>query len=75
MTPREFDENLLTDEAYEEWEEYCLLYADTSCYCSATSMPPCSFCEGAGSHPGNPDSLMEYDNAWNQAMLLLLPNA
>ncbi len=75
MVPREFDENLLTDEAYEEWEEYLRIYENGNCYCSATSMPPCSICEGAGTHPGSPGNLMQDDSAWNQAMLILLPNA
>lgn len=75
MTPREFDENLLTDGAYEEWEEYRHTYENGNCYCSATSMPPCHFCESGGTHPGNPDNLMQDDSAWNQAMLILLPQA
>lgn len=75
MTPRAFDESLLTDEAYEEWEEYEHLYGDTSCFCSATSMPPCYVCESRDTHPGHPESLLQDDTAWNQVLLLLFPNA
>lgn len=75
MTPRSFDENLLTEDAYEQWEEYRQIYENGRCYCSATSMPPCSTCENGGTHPGNPDNLLEDDDAWQQGMLLLLPNA
>lgn len=75
MTPRDFDEDLLTEEAALQYEEYLEIFDDMSCYCGITNMPPCGYCEGGGTHPGNPDNLLDTDSAWNQALLLILPDA
>ncbi len=42
---------------------------DSSCYCSACSMPPCSHCEGSGTHEGHPLSLVEDNSLWEPKLV------
>lgn len=48
----------LTDDAWGEHTSFMQDYEDRGCTCF--SAPPCSFC----THPGNPQNLLEDDEAW-----------
>lgn len=50
----------------DEWEH---MFGDNDCYCSATNMPPCSWCEGSGTHEGNPESLADDKDAWEDELI------
>lgn len=54
----------LTPEAQDLADEYELMVGDGCCSCSASSMPPCSYCENVGTHPGHPEALADDPTAW-----------
>lgn len=57
-----FDETMLTDEAYSDWEEFDSYFGNSSCACALSNNPPCVWC----THPGNPLNLMEDERAWKK---------
>jgi len=66
---------VLTPEAQEQYDEFLDLYEDESCYCSACSMPPCSFCESTGTHEGHPLALLDDESAWENGLIAAVREA
>jgi len=62
-------EKTLKPEYQELADEWDYLYGDGCCYCSATSMPPCSWCESSGTHDGNEEALADNPDAWEDTLI------
>lgn len=56
--------DVLRPEHRAEYHDFLDEYYEGSCYCSACGNPPCSWCEGSGTHAGNPIALLEDDDVW-----------